>query len=101
MIEKLLPAIELKWPLLNTSAIHIQQDGAKSHIWPRDAAFCMAVKEKGFNVELYTQAASSPDLKLMDLRFFRAIQSYNDRCPKDEFELIEAVEIAFDTHPRE
>ena len=101
LIEKLLPAIEQKWPLLNTSAIHIQQDGTRSHIYPHDAAFCTAVEEKGLNLELYTQPANSPDLNLLDLGFFRAIQSYNDVCPKDEFELISAVENAFDAYPRE
>jgi hypothetical protein len=41
MIEKVLPAIKLKWPDWNRQII-IQQDGATSHISEDDAAFVEA-----------------------------------------------------------
>ena len=43
------------------------------------------------NISIYTQPAQSPDLNVDDLGFFRAIQAFMDRCPTNEFELIEAV----------
>ena len=44
--------------------------------------FMEAMMEKGINGKLYTQAANSPDANLLDLGFFRAIQSFNDTVPK-------------------
>ena len=48
--------------------------------------------EKGINGELYTQAANSPDMNLLDLGFFRVIQSFNNAALKNEEELIQAYE---------
>lgn len=102
LIEKLLPAIQAKWPRVNQfGRIRIQQDGAKSHIHDNDEAFATAALEQGLDVRLYTQPANSPDLNLLDLGFFRAIQSFNDACPTTELQLIEAVEEAYDMYPRE
>ena len=55
--------------------------------------------EKGINATLYTQAANSPDVNLLDLGFLRAIQSFNNAAPKNEEELIEAVSVAYDMYP--
>ena len=55
--------------------------------------------DNGINATLYTQAANSPDVNLLDLGFFRAIQSFNDAAPKNEKELIEAVSEAYDMYP--
>ena len=46
------------------------------------------------------QAADSPDVNLLDLGFFRAIQTFNDATPKNEEELIESVGTAYDNYPR-
>ena len=61
--------------------------------------FLLALVENGINATLYTQAVSSPDVNLLDLGFFRAIQSFNDAAPKNEEELIEAVSAAYDKYP--
>ena len=45
----------------------------------------------GINAALYTQAANSPDVNLLDLGFFRAIQSFNDAAPKNKKGQIETV----------
>ena len=100
IIDKLLPAILQKWPENNAGTIHIQQDGAKPHILPNDAAFRRAVSEMGMDVVLYTQPANSPDVNLLDLGFFRAIQSFNDALSRDEFKLITAVQRVYDLYPR-
>ena len=79
--------------------IFIQQDGARNHISCNDNIFNYALVENGINAILYTQAANSPDVNLLDLGFFRAIQSFNDAAPKNEEELIEAVSVAYDKYP--
>ena len=50
-------------------------------------------------MELYTQAANSPDVNLLDLGFFQAIQSFNDAALKNEEELIHVVSAACDNYP--
>ena len=79
--------------------IWIQQDGAKSHISADDNEFKEALHDQEINVGLYTQAANSPDVNLLDLGFFRAIQSFNDAAPKNE-ELIQSVQVAYMNYPR-
>ena len=60
-----------------------------------------ALEENGVNAELYTQSVNSPDVNLLDLGFFRAIQSFNDAAPRNEEELIKAVSEAYDNYPKE
>ena len=56
--------------------------------------------EKDIHAKLYMQAANSPDVNLLDSRFFRAIQSFNDITPKYEEELIQVVSMAYDSYPQ-
>ena len=51
-------------------------------------------------MELYTQAANSPDVNLLNLGFFSALQSINDAVLKNEEELIQAVSTAYDNYPQ-
>ena len=81
--------------------IFIQQDGAKNHIREDDKLFNDALEENSVDAELYTQVANSPGVNLLDLGFFRAIQSFNDAAPRNEEELIEAVSEAYNKYPRE
>ena len=37
-----------------------------------------ALMDNDLDTKLYTQAANSPDVNLLDLGFFRVIQSFND-----------------------
>ena len=103
LIRKLIPAILEKWLTRNRiwRKIFIQQDGAKNHIHEDDKLFNNALEENGVNTELYTQATNSPDVNLLDLGFFRALQSFNNAVPRNEEELIEAVSEAYDKYPRE
>ena len=48
----------------------MHQDSAKSHIGEDDKEFNDALTEQDINMELYTQAAYSPDVNLLDLGFF-------------------------------
>ena len=102
LISKLLPAIIEKWLRTDrlSRKIWIQQDGAKSHINTDDEEFRQAIQDQELNAGLYTQAANSPDVNLLDLGFFRAIQSFNDVAPKNEEELIQLVQRAYTNYPR-
>ena len=98
LIEKFLPAVKEKWPTCN-ARIRLQQDGAKSHILEDDVEFREAVEEIGLNLTVFTQSPNSPDTNILDLGFFRAIQSFNDDCPANEEELIKSVEKAYGEYP--
>ena len=54
--------------------------------------------KKGINGKLYTQAANSPDINLLDLEFFRVIQSFNDAVLKNKEELIQVVSMAYESY---
>ncbi|KAI5386953.1 hypothetical protein KIW84_073192 [Lathyrus oleraceus] len=77
LIEKVLPAIKEKWPRddLGTSTIFIQQDNARTHINHDDQEFIQEATRDGFDIRLMCQPANSPDLNVLDLGFFSAIQS--------------------------
>ena len=72
----------------------------KNHISEDDKIFNDALMEKGINAKPYMQAANPPDVNLLDLGFFRAIQSFNDATPKNKEELIELVSAAYDNYPQ-
>ena len=98
LIQKFLPAVKEKWPMCN-GRIRLQQDGAKSHILEDNVEFKEAVAEIGLNLTVFTQSPNSPDTNILDLGFFRAIQSFNDDCPANEEELIKSVEKAYGEYP--
>ena len=98
LIEKFQPAVKEKWPTRN-ARIRLQQDGAKSHILEDDVEFKEAVDEIGLNLTVFTQSPNSPDTNILDIGFFRAIQSFNDDCPANEEELIKSVEKANGEYP--
>ena len=98
LIQKFLPAVKEKWPTRN-ERIRLQQDGAKSHILEDDVEFKEAVDKIGLNLTVFTQSPNSPDTNILDLGFFRAIQSFNDDCPANEEELIKSVEKAYGEYP--
>ena len=98
LIQKFLPVVKEKWPTRN-GRIWLQQDGAKSHILEDDVEFKEAVDKIGLNLTMFTQSPNSPDTNILDLGFFRAIQSFNDDCPANEEELIKLVEKAYGEYP--
>ena len=98
LIQKLLPAIKERWKM-NNRRIQLQQDGAKSYILEDNVEFKEVVEEIGLNLTMYTQSPSLPDTNILDVGFFRAIQSFNDDCPANEEELIKSVEKAYGEYP--
>ena len=77
----------------------IQQHSAKNHIHEDDEEFKNTLMEQYINAKLYTQTPNSPDINLLDLGIFRAIQSFNDVSPKNEEELIQSVTEAYNNNP--
>ncbi|XP_027076959.1 uncharacterized protein [Coffea arabica] len=102
LIEKLLPAIREKWPCSSSKMIFIQQDNAKPHLGINDDEFVEAAKIDGFDIRLCCQPANSPDMNVLDLGFFRAIDSLqHQKAPSTIDEFVSAVEKAFDMFPSE
>ena len=83
LIQKFLPAVKERWPT-NNGRIQLQQDGAKSHILEDNVEFKEVVDKIGPNLTVFTQSPNSPDTNILDLGFFRAIQSFNDDCPANK-----------------
>ncbi|XP_058784796.1 uncharacterized protein LOC131659654 [Vicia villosa] len=98
LIEKVLPAIKEKWPRddLGTT-IFIQQDNVRTHINHDDQEFIQEATQDGFDIRLMCQPANSPDLNVLDLGFFSAIQSLQHKeSPKTIDELVRAVVESFE-----
>ena len=76
IIEKVIPAIEEKWPqgYCNTP-IWIQQDNASSHFKNDDPDFAMRVGMSDLQISMYFQPPNSPDLNVLNLGFFASLQS--------------------------
>jgi hypothetical protein len=94
MCELVIPAIQDKWPDEDEGrTIFIQQDNAKPHLLPHDEGFRQAVAQTDLDIQLMQQPLNSPDMNVLDLCFFRSLQSLTDtRAPTNIRELIEGVE---------
>ncbi|XP_076900093.1 uncharacterized protein LOC143554124 [Bidens hawaiensis] len=100
LIEKVLPAIRSTWPRDHTGPIFIQQDNAKPHIDVNDTEFMHETSKDGFDIRLYFQPPNSPDLNVLDLGFFRAIQSLQEHEVLGSIdELVSAVKMSFERMP--
>ena len=77
-------AIKSKWLANVVKDIWIQQDNAKPHILTNDQSFNEATNKDGFYMRLVHQPASHPDMNILDLGFFSALQSNQFKSfPKD------------------
>ena len=100
LCNKVLPAIEALWPDDDEGTIYIQQDNTRTHVLPSDPAFLSAVRKTGMDIQLMQQPANSPDMNVLDLAYFRSIQSLTlETAPKNLGDLIESVEDAFHIYP--
>ncbi|KAK4279813.1 hypothetical protein QN277_011529 [Acacia crassicarpa] len=99
LIEHVVPAIKEKWPRNSIGEpIYIQQDNARCHVHPNDSEFCRVATEDGFDIRLMNQPPNSPDLNILDLGFFNAIQSLQYKeVPKTTDDLIAAVVKSFES----
>ncbi|XP_071699553.1 uncharacterized protein [Rutidosis leptorrhynchoides] len=94
---EVLLAIKAKWPQGHSETIFIQQDNAKTHISVNDSEFLEALSREGVDVRLCFQQPNSPDLNVLDLEFFRAIQSLQEQEALGSIdELVSVVQTSFD-----
>lgn len=90
--EHVIPAIKQKWPGRRKGRILIQQDNAKPHRQAADKIINAEGKRDCWNIRMYNQPPNSPDLNILDLGFFNAIQSLQaQECAVNIDELIVAV----------
>lgn len=101
LIKNVLPAILEKWPSEDASfTIFIQQDNAKTHIDPNDKEFCEAVRRSGLDIKIRCQPPNSPDFNVLDLGFFRAIQSLKYKeASRIVDDIVVGVKKAFENFP--
>ncbi|XP_022042021.1 uncharacterized protein LOC110944677 [Helianthus annuus] len=84
----------------HTGPIYIQQDNAKPHIEVNDAEFKLEASKDGFDIRLCFQPPNSPDLNVLNLGFFRAIQSLQEQEVLGSIdELVSAVKSSFERMP--
>lgn len=100
LIEKVIPAIQDKWPQEDRDKIiFIQQDNARTHVHPYDPAFLEVVVATGLDIRLMQQPANSPDMNVLDLVLFNSIQSLTDCGSPETIEgLIHNVEEEFEDY---
>ena len=79
LLDKVIPAIKSKWPTHESKCVKIQQDNARPHISPSDAEIMNACTQDGWKMQLVCQPPNSPDLNVLDLGFFRAVQTIQQR----------------------
>lgn len=82
ILTKVLPAIKEKWPCNHdpTVVVKIQQDNAPSHFEDADRDWQIEKSiDRRFKFELKYQPPNSPDCNVLDLGFFRSIQSIHQK----------------------
>ncbi|XP_021748422.1 uncharacterized protein LOC110714231 [Chenopodium quinoa] len=96
-IEQLLPSIKENWPIDACGTIWVQQDNATPHLQLHDIEFRNATNTDGFNIHLIAQPPNCPDLNVLDLGFFNAIQAIqHQQAPRNVDELVGAVKYAYE-----
>ncbi|VFQ65765.1 unnamed protein product [Cuscuta campestris] len=96
LLTNLIPAIKQKWPGSSRDII-IQQDNAKPHVDGNDPEIVAAAQEGDWNIQLKFQPPNSPDLNVLDLGFFRSIDSVQDQtAPRSLTDLVKFVTTAFE-----
>ena len=75
VFNKVMPAVLDRWPD-DRATVRFQHDNAKSHFDNNDVDWrAKAVADRRIKFTLVEQPANSPDSNILDLGFFRAIQS--------------------------
>ncbi|ETO67802.1 hypothetical protein F444_15310 [Phytophthora nicotianae P1976] len=99
--EKVFSAIRQLWPGRKSLCIKVQQDNVGPHVAEDNADILVAGIEHGWTKEMTCQPPRSPDMNVLDLGLFNAIQSVQYRYPTHNLQgLIAVVEDAFRSLPR-
>jgi hypothetical protein len=106
LMDKVFQAIIDKWPIQELSdpnmVIKVQQDGAGGHCAADDEDLLEYLQSihMDHKITMYTQPPNSPDLNILDLGLFNAIQAAYHRCaPRNQVQLIEMVERTYNEFP--
>lgn len=74
LMDKVIPAIQDRMPPhMKNDLVYMQQDNAKPH--SSQSEFLSQCTSNGWTMEFKKQPANGPDLNVLDLGFFNAIQS--------------------------
>ncbi|XP_019107167.1 uncharacterized protein LOC109136021 [Beta vulgaris subsp. vulgaris] len=99
LVNHILLATKEKWPEDGCKQIWTVQDNARPHIASDDAQFNLEAKKDGFDKRLINQPAQSPDMNVLDLGFFNAIQTLEDQiAPRTVKHLVKAMNKAYDKY---
>lgn len=105
LIENVFPDIRSIWPRSSKPGpveVFVQQDNAKPHPSPDDPILIEEGDKDGLKIRLVCQPPNSPDTNVLDLGFFRAIQSLqHQKAPNMIDELVNAVVTSFNEMEKE
>lgn len=98
LLDNVLPAIAAKFPRRSRrSVIYLQQDNAKPHIKDDDSIVSEAGRQLRLDLHVLCQPPNSPDFNVLDLGYFRSIQSLQHEEGSANYdELVGAVEKSFE-----
>ncbi|ETW05258.1 hypothetical protein H310_04222 [Aphanomyces invadans] len=97
LVDKVIPAIKSRWPGRRSKTIWVQQDSARPHVAVDDAPVLAAGQSDGWDIRLCAQPSQSPDMNVLDLGLFNAIQSLQHHTASYTIEeLVLAVSKAYD-----
>ena len=101
LVNKVLPAIKERWPAEEKGLpIYIQQDNVRTHIAVDDPAFVQAAQADGWDIRPTCQPPNSPDLNVLDLGFFAAIQALFEKgTPNNIDGIVAKVNQAYQEYP--
>ncbi|XP_028789840.1 uncharacterized protein LOC114745810 [Neltuma alba] len=97
LCNMMLPTIKEKWPRDDVGeTIIIQRDNVPCHINDNDEEFRRVTCDSGFDIHLMSQPPNSPNLNVLDLGYFNAIQALqHKKAPKTVDALIDAVKKSY------
>jgi len=103
IVDNVFPAIREKFPTsCKNKVIYIQKDNAKPHCSQDKSTLVEEGIKDVWCIRMSCQPPNSPNMNVLDLSFFNAIQSLHHKCyPKSFDELIRATTNAFWSTTRE
>ena len=97
LINDVLPAIRRKWPAPGAHIV-LQHDNATPHRVTTMPNMMAALVEGGFHMTFAPQPAQSPDMNILDLGYFRSIETlhFQNDCTTVQ-DLLDSVQTSFDS----
>lgn len=99
LVTKIIPAIKKKFPFQRNKPVLIQQDNARPHVSPTDPELLQSIAASGKNIQLVCQPPNSPDFNVLDLGFFRSLQSMQTKMQFTDIDgLIASVKYSYEIY---